>query len=281
VQIQYAKVDLVTGLPVNGFGQTGLSALGNQVDIYGNGWGYGFTAGITLTPNPATTIGLGYRSQIDQKIDGTMGLPAGPAFTPGFGSTPGSVSTTVNLPDIVSLGIRQRLDAQWTLLGTVEWSNWSRIGTATVEQPNGAPATIGTVPVTLPFQYDDGWYFALGAEYVWTERTTLRAGIAYEISPITDQVRTPRLPDNDRVWLSAGMSYKIWKGLTGNIAYTHIFVRDTAIDISSTSGNPWFNSHVPIAYVGSTKPHVDIIALGLSWQWGEMAAPAKAPMYKK
>ena len=31
---------------------------------------------------------------------------------------------------MVSLGIRQRLDPLWTLLGTVEWTNWSRIGTS-------------------------------------------------------------------------------------------------------------------------------------------------------
>src|SRR5262249_40596752 len=42
------------------------------------------------------------------------------------------------------------------------------------------------------------------------------AGTAYKISPITDQVRIPILPHNDRVWLSAGVSSSkplITKGL--------------------------------------------------------------------
>ena len=39
------------------------------------GWGYGFTAGITLTPTPTTEIGIGYRSAINQKINGTLYVP--------------------------------------------------------------------------------------------------------------------------------------------------------------------------------------------------------------
>ena len=104
VQFQYAKADLSTGLPINSFGLP--PGLGNQLDISGHGWGYGFTAGITVTPTPTTTIGLGYRSTINQKISGTLTLPPGPVFSPPF-STPGDVSTTLNLPDVVSLGLRQ------------------------------------------------------------------------------------------------------------------------------------------------------------------------------
>src|SRR5271169_3273886 len=137
VQIQYAKADLSTGPSYPAFLLAELS---------GHGWAYGFTAGVTLTPTPTTTIGLGYRSQMNQKIDGTMTITGAPVPT-------ANVSTTLNLPDIVSLGLRQRLTPQWTGLATVEWTNWSRIGTSNVVTPGGAVAT------TLPFQYQDGWLF--------------------------------------------------------------------------------------------------------------------------
>jgi long-chain fatty acid transport protein len=86
-------------------------------------------------------------------------------------------------------------------LATIEWTNWSRIGSSVV---SGAP-----VPTTLPFQYEDGWLFSLGAEYQWTEQLAVRGGVGYEKSPITDDVRIPLLPDNDRYWLSAGGTYKL------------------------------------------------------------------------
>ena len=154
-----------------------------------HGLGYGATAGVTLTPTPTTTIGLGWRSALNQKIEGSLRTTTS-AARPWRRHT-GSVNATLDLPDIVSLGIRQRLDPRWTLLGTVEWSNWSRIGNSNILQPSGAPATILGVPVAIPFQYRDGWFFSGGAEYMWNDRLTVRGGIGYEISPVTDQVRMP------------------------------------------------------------------------------------------
>ena len=139
VQIQYAKSIFEIGLP-GGPGTSlpgGLGGVGSTSTLRGTGWSYGATAGVTLTPTPTTTIGLGWRSALNQKIEGVQVTSAALP-----GTTTGSVEATLDLPDIVSLGIRQRLDPRWTLLGTVEWSNWSRIGTSNILQLNGAPATI-------------------------------------------------------------------------------------------------------------------------------------------
>src|SRR5215813_9217162 len=154
-QIQYAKATLNRGVTL-GIGNFQTSTL------QGDGWAYGLTAGVTLTPTPWTTIGLGYRSALNQKIDGSL-LLTGPLAV--FRN--GSIHTTVDLPDTVSLGIRQRVTPQLTLLGTAEWTNWSRIGTSNILTASGAPAIVGGRPVTIPFQYKDGWFFALGGEYQW------------------------------------------------------------------------------------------------------------------
>ena len=68
----------------------------------------------------------------------------------------------------------------------------------------------------------------------------LRAGIAYEKSPITDGVRTPRLPDNDRMWYSVGASYKPpqFTGITVDLGYSYIQAKATPINIGPGSGNP-------------------------------------------
>ena len=80
---------------------------------------------------------------------------------------------------------------------------------------------------TIPFQYQDGWFFSGGAEYMWNERLTLRGGVGYEKSPITDDVRIPLLPDNDRYWLSIGGTYRLTPKITFDVAYSHLFVKDT------------------------------------------------------
>lgn len=264
VQIQYTKASLNHGVsafspncrflgfpvPPCPFGDANLS---------GDGWAYGFTAGVTLTPTPTTTVGIGYRSGIDQKITGTIGTPLGVS----------AADLSLNLPGLVSFGIRQRIDPQWTLLGTVEWTNWNRIGTSNVTA-GGATVT------TLPFQYQDGWFFSVGAEYQATDRLTLRTGFAYEISPITDQVRTPLIPDNNRFWASLGASWQIFKGLKVDLAYSHVFVQDASVNISAASGNPWFATTVTpfnpfgVTYVGNSQTRADVLSIGMNWRWDEV-----------
>lgn len=247
VQMQYASASLSSGL---------LPVAGSSTGLSGSGWGYGLTAGITLSPGAGTQIGLGWRSAIDQKLGGTLtatpGLPA---------STLGSVDVTLALPDVVSLGIRHRVTPDLTLMGTLEWSNWSRIGTAIVRQPSGVAALVAGAPVELPFRYKDGWFYSAGVEYVLTTQTTLRAGMGYETTPVADHVRTPRLPDNDRLWLAAGLSHRMSPNVTFDIAYSRIVVRNAHIDISAASGNPWFNGTV--TYTGDVNAHVDIFSIGL------------------
>ena len=245
MQIQYAKADLSHCVTV----PCGLG--GPLAELSGHDWGYGFTAGVTVTPTPTTTIGLGYRSRINQNIDGTIAIT-------GVGSA--NASTTINLPDTVSLGLRQRLTSQWTALATVEWSNWSHIGTSNV--------SAGPFSTTIPFQYKDGWFFSAGAEYMWNEQLTLRGGLGYEKSPITDDVRIPLLPDNDRFWVSVGGTYRLTPKITIDAAYSHLFVKDTPINV--VAGNPSFTG---FAYVGTVDSHVDIISLALKYRFDEPAPP--------
>jgi long-chain fatty acid transport protein len=255
LQVQYASASLTNGLTVGfPFGTTSLL-------FGGHGWSVGATAGITITPWPSTVIGLGWRSRLDQDISGTL-------QTPLPGGTTGPAKTTLKLPDTISLGIRHNFNGPWTVMATAEWTTWSRIGTAT----SGAlvanfPPFIPPTPLQVAFEYKDGWFFSLGGEYAWSDRLTVRAGVGYEISPITDTVRTPRLPDNDRIWTSVGLSYKVFDSLSFDIGYTHLFVADTPINITATSGNPSFNPSAPFAYVGSVDSHADIVSFGLRYRF--------------
>jgi long-chain fatty acid transport protein len=230
----------------------------------GHGWGFGWTAGATVTPTATTQIGLGYRSGIDQKIDGN--LDTGAAL--GLG-TPGTANTTVKLPAIASLGLRQGLTPQVTLLGTVEWTNWSRIGTSTLTQGNGAPALAPSgAPVQIPFQWRDSWFYSLGLEYAVAQAWTLRGGVAYESNAIPDQVRTPLIPDDSRMWYSVGATNTVGN-FKIDLAYSFIDVKNAPINVGP--GNPSFNGLV--TYSGSSKGNVSIFSIGVKYM---MAPPPAA-----
>lgn len=235
-----------------------LGAVPPNLMLKGNGWGFGVTAGVTIKPTDMTTIGLGYRSAINQSITGKV------YNNIGLG-TNGPIKTTLNLPDTVTLGIRQGINEKFRLLGGIEWSNWSRIGTARINQSSGAPALGPTgAQITLPFQYDDGWMFSFGGEYDVNQQISVRGGIAYEISPVTDAVRTPRLPDNNRMWYSVGATVKnIFPNLTADIGYSFINVDDTPINV--VAGNPWYNGATN--YVGSVDSNIHIFSASLRYKW--------------
>ena len=86
-------------------------------------------------------------------------------------------------------------------------------------------------------------------------------------------MRIPLLPDNDRYWLSIGGTYQLTPKMSFDVAYSHVFVKDTSINITSAA-NPWFDG---VAYAGTVDSHIDIISVGLKYRWNN---PAPAPVSK-
>lgn len=244
--------------------------------LNGADWGFGWTAGITLTPLPKTTIGIGYRSAIDHTLSGTWDVPA--AVAPA--TQPGSVNLGLKLPDMVTIGLRQGIGDRFTLLAGFEWANWSRIGTSRLLQPSGAAVTLSGAAVTFPFQYDDGYYYSIGGEYKLDPAWTVRAGIGYEKSPLNDTVRTTRIPDNDRMWYSVGASYKpaAIKGVTLDIGYSYIDVKEATVCMGPAAAggcptNPW--SSATVAYNGTVKSYINIVSVALRYQFDADPKPVK------
>src|SRR5262245_4870030 len=278
LQAQWFKVKLDSAFPGSGTFPPFGALLPQQLRIDGNGWDFGFTAGVTITPTAWTTIGLGYRSQIDQKIDGDIFrpqflLPVGAALI-NIPAAFVNFEATVPLPDIATASIRQKVTEQITLLGTVEWTNWSRLGTIPVTVTS-TPVVPPGIPPTLNFGWRDGWMFSGGAEYQWSPTLALRGGIAWEISPITDATRGTRLPDKDRFWLSAGASYQWSDKLSFDFGYSHLFIDDAQINL--VPGNPTFNPSLG-TFIGTANGQVDIFSAALRYRW---LPPAPAPLITK
>ncbi|MCB1491955.1 MAG: outer membrane protein transport protein [Rhodobiaceae bacterium] len=210
-------------------------------ELTGDGWGFGFTAGITVTPTPSTRIGLGYRSQVDLNLDGDVFLrdiaPLVAAPLPSRLNLV-DIETTVNLPDVVTLSVTHDFSERFRGSATVEWTNWSRFKEIKIESKQAStalalPIAAGDTLQVVEQKFDDGWFFALGGEFDATEHLTFRAGAAYEISPVQDKYRTPRTPDADRIWLSAGATYRHNDRLAVDVAYTHIFIEDGDINLAN------------------------------------------------
>src|SRR5262245_4070498 len=110
VQVEWFKVKLEQAFPGSG---SLVPPLPNSLHIDGSSWDVGFTAGLTLTPTPWTTIGIGYRSRIDHDIDGQIFRPAfvipPPPALITVPSAAVAFSATVPLPDLGTVSIRQKV----------------------------------------------------------------------------------------------------------------------------------------------------------------------------
>ena len=227
--------------------------------VKGDDWGVGFTLGLHFVPLEGTEIGIGYRSRIRHKLKGTFYVALPPALG---GPSTNSATVKHTLPDIATFSVRQRLTEQLTLMGTIEWTHWSLFRQFDVE-----PAA-GYNPAPENYNWKDGWLFAIGGEYALNDALILRAGYAYEKSPVPDSTRGVRVPDNDRHWFSAGLTWLPNDWLKLHAAYSFIFVKDGDVSIPADPGFP-----APGKLPGlrtSYDQHINIISVGATIDTGKL-----------
>jgi long-chain fatty acid transport protein len=254
VSWQKADADLTGAAyfgPVLGEGRTELSA---DDDAWGWNIGALFRLGID------TRLGVSYRSTMSYTLEGNVStsMLSGAAPPPG---TNFSASADVKFPDMALLSVVQNYGDQWQLLGDVQWTHWSTIGTVNVmntSTSSGAPAQ------QLAFDFEDAWRIAFGVNYFHTQAWTFRGGIAWDQSPVNDDNRTVRLPDNDRYWLSLGAQYKFGKGGALDVGYAHLFVPSPDITRTAPLNQPLTAFSTTVG-PGDYSSSVDILGVQFTW----------------
>lgn len=258
IQFQYLKADLKNFIPAGGLGNQILD-INAQDDV-----GIGFTAGVQLRPTQNTEIGIGFRSSVHHELDSDARIGPLPVLP---------FETTLNTPEVLTVGVRQRIGEAFTVAGTVEWTNWSRLGTLNGVGPGAAAYIPGSA---LPFEYQDGWFFSGGVEYQHSPDLALRAGLGYELSPVTNEDRSTRLPDADRLWLSAGGSYNWNEKISVDLGYSFLVaVGDSDVN-RITAIAPGVNRAL---FVGETDATTHIVSLGLRYKFGNTAPSAVVAKY--
>ncbi|GJD30846.1 47 kDa outer membrane protein [Methylobacterium adhaesivum] len=235
--------------------------------LKGDSWGVGFTAGALITPWAGTALGIGYRSSVHHDIDGSIGVPL-LALAP----LGGQVTAKLNTPEKLSVGLTQAISPVARVSLGFEWDNWTRLGTiGIVSKTRGVPVNV------LPLNYKDGFTYSVGGEYDWSPALTLRAGVAYEESPIDFSNRSVRLPDSDRVNVSVGASYRWNEKLTLHAAYSHLFLDKGRI----LAGVGRDYNVQNIAFAGVAEGSADLVSVGFRYVFGDVVAPVGAPVVRK
>lgn len=238
VQKLDAELSAFTGSP-----QTGNLTL-NADDV-----GYGANIGLLIQATPGTRFGATYRSSIKYELEGTAVFsgPAAPLAN-------GPVRADVRVPESASVSVFSLISPRWEVMGDITWTRWSRLQQLAVVRTSSV-AVVPTLP-SLAFRWDDTWRFGVGANYKPNQQIKLRFGMAYDETPTNDATRTPRLPDQDRLWVAAGVQYRVSKAGVLEVGYAHEFVRDANVRVTV----PPF----PGALVGRFDNRADILSIQYS-----------------
>lgn len=215
-------------------GPAGSQAFDGRAEVEGDDWGYGYNFGALFTITPSTRVGVAYRSKITIDIDGDANFNVPAPLAPGFAALglfqETDANAGVDLPDFASVSVFHQLNPSWAVMADVTWTNWSRFDELRVQfaNPNQPDAV-------TPQNWDDSYRYSVGATYQHNDAWKFRAGVAYDESPVPDEFRTPRIPDEDRIWLSFGAQYRLCPTCALDFGYTHIFVDDPELDLTSLS----------------------------------------------
>jgi long-chain fatty acid transport protein len=251
VSAQRNKSYLDQGYPnLNPAAADGLSAL------KGDGWNWGWTIGAQAHLE-GVTLGLAYRSAVEQEIDGTItlsGLQA-PLDTANFSA---DAKTKFSTRSTLTAAARIEVTPQLTLNGQVVRSGWDEYDKIDVAFA-GQTATIAQ-------RFKNTTSFAAGFDYALNDAWTVRAGAQYDPTPTPSDLREPGVFDSDRWIFAAGASYALATGATlhGALAYTRF--EDTDLEEFDTfyGGTP-AQTTVPVR--GTFEGSDLTLAVGLDWKF--------------
>jgi long-chain fatty acid transport protein len=237
-----------------------LGAAGDgQAQVEGDSDAWGYNLGAMFQISQDMRVGIAYRSNIKQNLEGdvTFTLPAGFPALPAVANGP--VTAAVDLPETASLSVFQRFDDKWDIMADITWTHWSRFQDLTVLRSNG------TVLSTQPENWSDSWRFSIGLNYRATEKLMWRFGTSYDQTPVSDAYRTPRIPDQDRVWAAIGVQYAFTPALLLDVGYAHLFVKDASVN--QPNNIPALPATARGQLTGNYENSVDIVGVQLTWSF--------------
>jgi long-chain fatty acid transport protein len=253
VGVNYQTIDTeLTNAVVLGAGVAGTTKL--KADDSAWGW----NAGVMWQAAPATRLGFSYRSGLKYGLSGDITTTNAAGGVVGAAS--GSARADIELPSIWSVGLVQGVTADLDLLAEATYTHWSVIDQIVVTD-----SATGGVRDILALEFDNTWRYAVGANYRLSDTLMLRAGVAYDQSPVKSaQTRTVRLPDADRTWLALGLRIEVCDRGVLDVGYAHLFVRDADIAFTRgqlVPGTTTVNPATATTMTGGYSTSVDVLSV--------------------
>lgn len=174
-----------------------------------DGWAVGFNVGTVYELDENNRFGFAYH------------------YSPKFSAKDDyGQEITLPLPDIAEFsGFHKIKNTKFAVHYSVQWIGWDSFDNIDFDDLDASQSPIVSATsgsnYKKPYQWQDGWHYAIGGTYYMTKAVTLRAGYMYDTSA-QDKLTSISVPDSDRQWFSAGIGYKLSKQSTIDFGATYL-----------------------------------------------------------
>ncbi|SHJ20772.1 long-chain fatty acid transport protein [Malonomonas rubra DSM 5091] len=243
-------------------------------ELNADDWSFGYNLGLLYEFTPETRMGFAYRSKIKHKLEGDAKFniqnptwlsnvdPALLAMAQATFVKQGAYGS-IELPASASLSYFHQATPELAIMADITWTEWSSFDSLVMN----FEGTLADSPSITTENWDDTWRYSIGATYQLNEKLVLRAGVAFDETPISDEHRTPRIPGEDRTWVSLGCGYQFTDKLSMDVAYAHLFVSDSKMEKYATDEGADDEDLARGTVVGEFENAVDIASIQLSYKF--------------
>lgn len=197
-----------------------------------DGWALGFNLGAVYELDSNNRFGAAYHYSPKFKAKDDAGQ-----------------QITLPLPDIFEFsGYHKIEDTKFAVHYSVQWIGWSAFEQIELRDLQGLIKSLDK-----PYQWQDGWHYAIGGTYYLNRDWTLRAGYMYDTSA-QDKLTSISVPDSDRQWLSAGFTYHLDQQSNIDFGFTYLMGDDVKVS----------EDLLGLSSITATT-HADAIMLGLQY----------------
>lgn len=228
------------------------------IDVTGTSNDIGFLVGAQLKATDKLTLGYAHRSEVHHTLDGTAKFTKPASVTATFGALKvhsyddGPIWATLDTPSTDTFSARYAVSDTFRVMADVQQTGWSSFPTVDIVRDDGTP--VGSEA----FEWSDTKFYSVGGEWDFSDAFTFRAGVGYDETPTNDLHRTPRLPDNDRMVYTVGMTWNMSEKMSIDAAYMRVQIDNPTVNTTSSS-----SSHLK----GSFSGHADLLGFAAQYRF--------------
>ena len=195
-------------------------------------WGWGVNLGLLYEIDPATRVGLTWRSAVDLDFDSAADFsnlaPGIRAVFDRRGLLDADIEIGIQVPQQVMFSLFRQVNERWAVLGSVGWQQWSEFGQVQLGVDNARDPD----SVTTELDFDDTWHVALGAQYRVSDPWLLNVGVAYDSGFQSGDV-SPLLPVNSTWRFGIGGQRRLSDSSHWGIAAEYMYGGTLDTDLTS------------------------------------------------